>query len=121
LALPPGEAFWIQNPGATPLTLTFVGEVKQGANTNAIPTGYSMKASAVPQSGDLASVLGYPAVVGSTEVYFWRNGAYVSRVRGTDDDDNAAWNGATEPLVGEGFWVKETAPRSWTRNFTVAP
>lgn len=118
LALPPGQGFWIKNPTASPLTLTFVGEVKQGPSTNAVPAGFSMKGSIVPQSGDLATVLGYPAVVGSTAVYFWRNGAYVIRNRSTDDDDNAAWNGATEPLVAEGFWLKENAPVSWIRNFT---
>jgi len=65
----------------------------------------------------LASVLGYPAVAGTT-IYFWRGG-YETRVRGTDDNDNPAWNGPTVPLVGEGFWTKEAAGTNWVRSFTV--
>lgn len=121
LALPPGEGFWVKNPGASTLTLTFVGDVAQGNLTNTIPTGFSQKSSIVPESGDLATALGYPAVVGSTTIYFWRAGAYEVRSRITDDDDNSVWNGATVPLVGEGFWAKENAQRSWVRTFTVAP
>jgi hypothetical protein len=118
LSIPPGRGFWIKNTTASPQTITFVGEVRQFALTNVVATGFDMKASIVPQSGDLASVLNYPAVTGST-IYFWRNGAYVTRIRGTDDDDNPAWSGPTVPLVGEGFWTKEAAGFNWTRNFTV--
>jgi hypothetical protein len=119
LPLPPGTAFWVQNPTASPITVTFVGEVLQGDLAAPVPAGLSMKASQVPQSGDLASVLNYPAVPESTTVYFWRNAAYQLRLRTTDDDDNAIWNQPTVPDVGEGFWVQENAPLSWTRTFTV--
>ncbi len=119
LALDPGTGFWVKNPTASPVTITFVGEVLQGALAGTVPAGFSMKASQVPQSGDLASVLGYPATPSSTVVYFWRSGAYDVKIRTTDDDDNAVWNGVTEPAVGEGFWVKENVATTWTRNFTV--
>lgn len=118
LDLSPGIGFWIKNPTANPITITFVGEVLQGNLTNSIPAGFSMLASQVPQSGDLAAVLNYPAVDGST-VYFWRNGGYVTRIRTTDDDDNPIWSGPTVPGVGEGFWAKETTAKTWWRSFTV--
>lgn len=119
LDLKPGMGFWLKNPTASPVTVTFVGEVLQGNLSNPVASGFSMLASQVPQSGDLASVLGYPAVPGSTIVFFWRDGTYVTRSRTTDDDDNALWTGVTEPQVGEGFWVKENAATTWSRSFTV--
>jgi hypothetical protein len=96
-----------------------VGEVLQGNLSNPIVAGFNMKASQVPQSGDLATVLNYPAVPDGTVVYFWRNGAYVTCSRTADDDDNAFWTAPAVPEVGEGFWVSQNAPTTWTRSFTV--
>lgn len=119
LALPPGSGFWMKNATASPFTVTFTGEVLQGNLSQSLDAGFNMKASMVPQSGDLASVLGYPATPSSTVIYFWRGGTYETCIRTTDDDDNPMWNRPTVPEVGEGFWAKENGAKTWTRSFTV--
>jgi hypothetical protein len=118
----PGDAFWIKNPGAA-TSLTFVGEVPQGSLTNIVPAGLSMRASIVPQAGRLDGLnpgLGYPAVVNSTTVHRFIPGTgYATSNYGLDDDSNPAWDLIPNINVAEGFWVSETAQRSWIRNFTV--
>jgi hypothetical protein len=115
ITLAPGEAAWMLNPEAAPVTLTFVGEVMQGNLSNPLPAGFSMKSSMVPQAG-LISSLGLVAEAGDT-IFLFRNGAYVSS---TYDDLDEAW-GAPEPdpAVGEGFWFSTTTAREWTRQFSV--
>jgi hypothetical protein len=116
LALAPGEAAFIRNLTANPITLTFVGEVRQGNLANPLPAGFSMKSSIVPQAG-LVSELGLDGVDGDT-IYLFRDGAYVSS---TYDELDEAWS-APEPnlAVGEGFFFRNlSAARSWDRNFTV--
>ncbi len=116
----PGEAFFVYNPSANPIVLTFVGEVLQGsALTSSIPTGYSMIASVIPQSDKLQSVLNLPAASGDI-VYFFRNGGYV-----TANKSSRGWSGSgvdasgePVPLVGEGFFYFTAASKTWTRNFS---
>jgi len=119
VAVPPGTGFWIKNPDASPLQVTFVGEVLQGNLSNPLAAGFNLVGSQVPQSGDLADVLAYPAVPGSTTIYFWRNAGFEIVSRTTDDNDNPVWSGPAVPSVGEGFWAKENNALNWTRSFTV--
>jgi hypothetical protein len=113
LTLLPGDGAFISLD--TPTTLTFVGEVKQGALSNPIPAGFSIQSSEVPQSAELGT-LGFPAAPGDT-VYFFRGGAYVSSV----------WFGGPAfipdaiPAVGEAFFVNASAVGTWTRTFSVNP
>jgi len=76
--IPPGEAFWYQNPASTNITLTFVGTVPSGLQTNVIVGGnsYNLIGSIVPMSGDLYSntVCGTNGINGFTNV---NNGDYV--------------------------------------------
>jgi len=124
--LAPGTGFWVKNVTASPMTITFVGEVPQGSLSNGVPAGFSIVGSQVPQSGDLASVLNYPAFadpngITSTAVYRWNSAAstYTISTYGFDDNNVPAWDVACVPAVAEGYWVKEAAPRAWTRTFTV--
>ncbi len=116
--LNPGEAGLFKAPAAT--TLTFVGEVLQGALSTAInPAGvYLARSSMVPQAGALAADLKFPSEPGDNALK-WSNGwtAY------TFDDLEMTWL-PSEPMfgVGEGMLIKKapgTTATAWTRNFTV--
>jgi hypothetical protein len=112
--LEPGEGAFIQN-GGTPFDVIFVGEVMQGSLSNAIPAGFSIKSSQVPQSAQLDTVLGFPAVDGDL-VFRYNNatGAYQ-----THTYDFGAWDTAPVPNVGESFFVSKAAAANWTRTFNV--
>ncbi|MEK6700967.1 MAG: pyridoxal-phosphate dependent enzyme, partial [Planctomycetota bacterium] len=58
--LNPGEGVFISLPSAA--KLTFVGEVPQGALSTAIPTGFSIRASQVPQAGKVTTVQAKPTL-----------------------------------------------------------
>lgn len=125
--LAPGEGFFIQNTTATPLTITFVGEVPQGQLVNALPGGkFALKSSIVPQSARLTA-LEFPAAEGDT-VYTFNLGtqAYANAYIFIDgygwDSANPDTNIAGPEIpVGTGFWVQKsgTTTVNWTRNFTV--
>jgi hypothetical protein len=113
--LNPGEGGFIKNPEATPLTITFVGEVPQGALTNALPAGFAIRSSMVPQAGGVTSVLGLPGET-NDELYTYAGGYTAYQF----DEFDAEWK-PTEPQVdvGQGFFVKKVIAGDWVRNFTV--
>jgi hypothetical protein len=119
LSLAPGEGAFIQVP--SPKTVTFVGEVVQGNTTNALPAGFSIRSSVVPQSAGLSSVLGFPAVAGDLLYFFnkttqsYSGGVYESFGGNLWDPSEPS------PAVGQAFWVQKAAAANWVRNFTVAP
>jgi hypothetical protein len=114
LSLAPGEAAFFNNPGA-PVTLTFVGEVRQGSLVNELPAGFSMKSSIVPQAGT-PDDLGLQGGSGDT-IYLFRDGGYVLS---TYDDLDEAWAPVPNVAVGEGFFfLNQGAARQWTRDFNV--
>jgi hypothetical protein len=117
--LAPGEGFFLFTPVAT--TITFVGDVPQGALTNPIPTGYSIRASQVPQSASL-NALGFPGQVDDI-VYFWdfpsQSYKTISNIGGgvwVDDFGNPV---VPTPAVAEAFFVFKQVGEPWTRNFSV--
>jgi hypothetical protein len=114
-SLLPGDGAFILNSGTQPFTVTFVGEVMQGNLTNAIPNGFSIKSSMVPQSGQLDTVLGFPAVDGDT-IYRFNNstGTYTSSLL-----DFGEWSTPPVPAVGESFFVFKNGAANWTRQFSV--
>jgi hypothetical protein len=114
MTLNPGEGAFIQHGGA-PTSVTFVGEVAQGALTQNIPQGFSIQASQVPQSGQLDTVLGFPAVDGDT-VFMFVNATGQYSVHVFDFGD---WSIPPVPRVGESFFVQKAAATVWTRTFSV--
>ena len=116
MTLNPGEGAFIRVVGS-PLAVTFVGEVAQGAASNqTIPAGFSIRSSTVPQSAGLET-LGFPATDGDT-VYRFNNttGQYVSSLY------DAGWSVPGGPVVnvGEAFFVNNVgAAATWNRNFNV--
>jgi hypothetical protein len=117
VAFAPGEGGMFRNTTASPLTLTFVGEVMQGSLTNNLPAGYAVVSSKVPQAQTLAD-MGLPGVDGD-KAYVYNSG-YTTF---TYDELEPGWTpgataGPTIP-VGQAFFVRKGAPASWVRNFTV--
>ena len=119
----PGEGFWIMPAGSNALTVTFVGEVPQGSFTNALPAGWSLRSSIVPQAGSLTS-LGFPAgeedvviTFDSTTQQLRESYIYLTGI---------GWLAAStgEPLPdgpvlapSEAFMVYKMSPALWVRNF----
>jgi len=120
----PGEAAFIEVPAGAPnpTTVTFVGEVPQGHLVNAIPagvggaSGYSLRASIVPQSGGLTSVLGLTPQDGDQIYQFGAGGYAISTYLG-------GWlSGEPTVAVGEGFFYENNgAALNWVRDFSVSP
>jgi hypothetical protein len=120
--LKPGEAAFAFNPTGAALTLTFVGEVKQGtALTTPLAAGLNLVSSQVPQRGAVQALLGFPAADGdfiyrfSTNNPPWLIYSYAAPPAG----GAPVWD--EEPIieVGEGFFARKVAAGSWVRNFSV--
>ncbi|MEQ2008225.1 MAG: hypothetical protein ABMA26_15620 [Limisphaerales bacterium] len=117
MTLVPGEGFFFKNPGATTLTITFVGNVKQGTLTTPLSAGFTLVGSQVPQGGLVTTDLGLP--IGNAESVFKFDTATQAYTGGSFLF--GSWTGGIEPTigVGEGFFVKKNASASWTRTFSV--
>jgi hypothetical protein len=130
MTLVPGEGAFIRNPGAGPFEVIFVGDVKTGSLSNALPTGFSLKSSQVPQSAPVNdndananNDLGFPAADGDS-IYLFANGNYDIRSFADPDLNPATPDGIWDPSVptprvGEGFFVRKVAASSWNRTFNV--
>jgi hypothetical protein len=118
ISLAPGAGVFFLNPDAAPYTITFVGEVPQGSLSTAIPAGLAIRASQVPQSGGITSVLGFPAQDGDTcYQYVPSSGAYIIN---TYLGFLNAWDpNEPTPQVGESFFIQSSAAKSWNRTFSV--
>jgi hypothetical protein len=119
--LSPGQGFFLQNNSGASATITFVGEVPQGALTNKITTGFGFYGSIVPQSAGLTalSFTGlegmsyYPwvkAIQDYGQSYTYLGGGWVN-----GDGD------PSDPVVGvaEGFLLSSPGDVNWTRTFSV--
>jgi hypothetical protein len=112
----PGEGGFLKNNTASPITITFVGEVSQGALSNPVPAGYAVRSSIVPQGGTLTE-LGFPGVDGD-QVFKYTPGAGYSSA--TFDELEPGWLPAEPTIaVGESFFSRKGAATDWVRNFTV--
>jgi len=120
------QGTFFQNNTASPTTITFVGEVPQGAlNVNLIP-GFNMVGSPVPQAGFIGN-LGLASQGGDT-VYIFKSGAYSIY---SNDEFGGGWSGSDldfdavqGPTLAVGqamFYFRSDAVGvpTWTRNFTV--
>ena len=113
--LAPGEGAFIKAPSAT--KITFVGEVKQGASSVPLRSGYSMISSVVPQEIDLEKVADYGLKPNENDVV-------VQFVGGKYLGANTYAGGTFDPgkvAVGSAFWYLNTAKTagSWDRTFNV--
>ena len=116
LTLAPGEGAFVNSPAAA--TNTFVGEVEQGSLTNAIPVGFSIKSSQVPQAGLLTTDLKYTPADGTT-VYTFNTTTKAYDIY-SFDSFLGGWQPAEPNIaVGQSFWVSAPAAGAWTRTFSV--
>jgi hypothetical protein len=115
ITMAPGEGVFVKSPTAH--TATFVGEVKLSSSV-AIPNGFSITSSVIPQTGTLDSLL-FPATEGDF-VYFYDNVSNGYKIAAFVD---GSWEGPAAPptpTMGESFFVKHAgATANWTRTFTV--
>jgi len=115
MTLSPGEGAFIFNPNASAMTITFTGEVMQGALSNPISAGFSILSSQVPQSGQLDTALGFPVSNGDS-IYKYNNatGAY--------EISNYFFGWNTPPVVnvGESFFAFKSSATTWNRAFSVS-
>lgn len=123
--LPPGKGFFYSTAaGAAAGTVTFVGEVPQGAVNLTLPAALALVGTTTPQALELSSANGFPQVVGSQVLYFDNTiNDYVVYVNdGTQWLDNNTGNPvALTPAVGQGWFWQSLTAAAWNRNFTVAP
>jgi hypothetical protein len=134
LVMNPGEGFFINVAGASPVNITFVGEVPQGSLSNPLVAGaYQIRSSQVPQALPLGrpnsaagvQTLNFPANVG--DIVFRFAGSYTSFSYRQLGMNPPAWTGTGAvpdgPVinVGEGFFLFKAAgsPTAWTRTFSV--
>lgn len=112
----PGSGAFIRNPGATAVTVTFVGEVPQGTLTTTYPAGFTLLSSKVPQAGALQATLGFTPGEGDI-VYKWN---VADQRYDLSTFEFGEWAPSAPSLaVGEGFFLKANAAGTWTRNFSV--
>jgi len=118
----PGEGVFVKNPAATPVTVTFVGEVPQsGASplSHPVPAGFSIQASEVPQEGNqtLLNIPGQPGDV----IYLFDEATQSYETARTFDELFGTWDPPLRNiLVGEAFfYLNRGAADTWTRTFQV--
>lgn len=118
MTLVPGEGFWLELPAAAaPVTITFVGEVKQGTLSTPLIAGFNLLGSQVPQAGLLKTDLGFPAE-DEDFIYTYKNPAGYTIY----NFDFGEWTPGEPTIgVGEGFWAEKKVPGSWVRDFSVNP
>jgi hypothetical protein len=115
--LVPGGGFFISNPTGSEVILTFAGSVPQGLLTNAIPAGYSIISSIVPQAGTL-DLLGFPAEPGDM-VFRFDSGTQTYHTYFFDEFE-LQWHPEAPRLeVGEAMWVFKGRAMDWIREFSV--
>jgi hypothetical protein len=116
LTVMPGEGVFVKNPTAQALTFTFVGEVVQGATSNPLPKGLSIRSSIVPQSGSPAQ-LKLDGAPGDT-IYKW-DPAGQKYITIQFDPFDLNWSPAFTLDVGEAFFISKAAASTWNRTFDV--
>jgi len=119
--IPVGKGFMFHT--STYGTLTFVGEVLQGALSNGVAGAnrLSLLGSMVPQAGAFSTTLAFPPSDGDSVYQFSTAAQSYFDARSFYLDYDSSWH-PNEPTlaVAEGFFVQHPgADKAWLRNFTV--
>jgi len=116
----PGDGVFVLIPGGADKVLTFVGEVVQGDTTTAVPRGYSIKASVVPQAGK-PDAFGLQAIAaGGDTLYRYDPATKQYAAYQFDDLDNKFSPDLPIINVGEAFfYLRVGAAATWARHFDV--
>jgi len=117
----PGDGFFIANPDAAAVTVTFVGEGLEGPNLpNAISAGLSIKSSKIPQAGDLTpgGSLEFPNPSEGDTVYKWLP---AQQNYSTHTFFFGSWDVVPTLDVAESVFYQANAALNWERDFEVTP
>jgi hypothetical protein len=127
ITMNPGQAVWFQSAATSNVTLTFVGTVASGLQTNTINNGFNMISSILPMSGNIVTNT-LSLFTNATR----RDAVYVYDTNTPGDYDiynysvSAGWtsNGTpadpVEPFVGGGFWYDTgNGPISWVEDYII--
>jgi hypothetical protein len=118
--LEPGDGVFVFVPPDAPAntTLTFVGEVKTGNLSSAIPPGFSIKSSQVPQAGTATGDLKFPAA-DNDQIFRFNEGT--QKYETFSFTSLLGWDPADPAIeVGEAFFVNNLgAAKNWTRTFNI--
>jgi hypothetical protein len=114
-----GHGAFLRSPSA--FTITFVGEVQQGAPIhNTFQPGFNMMSSKVPQQADIVA-LGLASPPDQTTVYTYdADIGYRGPWTYYGPPDNL-WDPSDIPTIkiGEAFWLNAAQAGDWTRTFSV--
>lgn len=128
-----GQGAFLQNPGASPMTVTFVGTVRQGTNNTAIALGFNLYSLAYPVATNIDN---FPATSEQDQYYHWNGTGYDPVLTyynaAFNPPDPAGWytalgtlestNASYMPTVGESFFLQHFgSPTNWTTDFIVQP
>jgi hypothetical protein len=118
-----GEGAFVQVPGTATLTATFVGEVPQGNLSVALPSGFSIVSSPVPQAGNTAD-LKLDAIGQQGDSIYKYDTTTKKYVQARFDDIVGGFtlsNGNPVTIgVGEAFYyLNSKTAKTWTRTFSV--
>jgi len=111
-----GEGAIFFNPTSDYKMASFAGEVCQGNLSTPVPAGFSLRASQVPQAGNLVEDLGFPIAEGDVIHLFDRERQNYT----LHPYQDGKWP-AGPPIiaVGEAFWVAKTEPHNWVQNLVI--
>ena len=113
MTVEPGEGMFVRVGAAT--TITFVGEVPQGDLSIAVPVGFSIRSSQVPQAGTITE-LGYEPSEGDI-IYSYNAAAQAYETASFEFEE---WSPAVPTLeVGEAVFVRTGVAKTWDRSFSV--
>jgi len=116
-ALQPGGGVFVNVPSA--VTVTAVGNVLQGALSQAYVAGFTMLSSKVPQTGLLQTDLGYVPASGDL-IYKFNAAGQTYNNPANSYSTKGGWAPSQPTInVGEAFFLSSSAGGTWTRNFTV--
>jgi hypothetical protein len=119
-ALNPGGGIMVQitTPYPTNATVTFVGNVLQGAITNAVPAGFQVIATPFPISGVIDTNFGYIPSKGD-RIYTW-NSAIQNYSGTTPLYTGTKWLPAEPTItVGQPMFLLAASNNVWGLNFVV--
>jgi len=115
--IPPGRGFFVFNPTAQNLNLTFVGEVPQGTLINPLPGGFSLVGSMVPRTAT-PEQLKFPGEPGD-KIYFFDAVTQNFQISILDELDHQWYPPLRAVAPAEGFVVLKASPAEWVQEFYI--